>query len=60
MASRVPSTAYPAKDTAILYGDKELYAKLEAIAQEPTGKTLVEEFEVAIRSGKAWVVKKGL
>ena len=60
MASRVPSPAYPAKDSAILYGDKELYAKLEAIAQETTGKTLVEEFEVPIRSGKAWVVKKGL
>ena len=59
MATRVPNPAYPAKDSAILYGDKELYAKLGKIAQEESGEKLIEKFEIPIRSGKAWVVKKG-
>jgi len=59
MATRVPNPAYPAEDSAILYGDKELYTKLGKIAEGDSGKTLVEKFEVPIRSGKAWIVKKG-
>lgn len=59
MSSRVPNPAYPAKDSAVLYGEKELYAKLGEIAEAEGEKTLVEEFEIPIRSGKAWVVKKG-
>lgn len=59
MTTRNPKPAYPAKDSTILYGDKELYAKLGKIAEEDGAKELVEEFEIPIRSGKAWVVKKG-
>lgn len=59
MSTRVPNPAYPAKDSAVLYGDKDLYAKLGKIAETEGGKSLVEKFEIPIRSGKAWVVKKG-
>lgn len=61
MAPRVPHPAYdetPSNSFA-LYGDKELYAKIGAIAESESGKDLIEEFEIPIRSGKAWVVKKG-
>jgi hypothetical protein len=57
MAARVPKPAYTA--SPILYGDKKLYAKLGEIAEQDGGKELVEKFEIPIRSGKAWVVKKG-
>ena len=58
-SSRVPNPAYPAKDSTVLYGDKEVYARLGKIAEGEGGKELVEEFEIPIRSAKAWVVKKG-
>lgn len=58
MASRNPNPAY---DNQIVYGDKELYARVGRIAEEEAGKgkRLAEKFEIPIRSGKAWVVKKG-
>lgn len=59
MATRNPEPAYPARNAEVLYGDKTLYAKLGDIAEKDGGKTLIEEFEIPIRSGKAWVVKKG-
>jgi hypothetical protein len=59
MTTRVPEPAYPARNASVLYGDKDLYAKLGEIAEKDGGKTLIEEFEIPIRSGKAWVVKKG-
>jgi uncharacterized protein YcgI (DUF1989 family) len=61
MTARKPNPAYPttAQNSHILYGDKELYTKIGEIAQEEEGKSLVEEFEIPIRSGKAWVVRKG-
>jgi uncharacterized protein len=60
MTARVPEPAYPAKNSAILYGDKELYTRIGKIAETEGGKELLEEFEIPIRSGKAWVVKKGI
>lgn len=59
MASRNPNPAY---DNQIVYGDKELYARVGRIAEEEAGKgkRLAEKFEIPIRSGKAWVVKKGV
>lgn len=57
MATRIPTPAY--QDTGVLYGDKEFYAHIGEIAESDGGKKLVEEFEIPIRSGKAWVVKKG-
>ena len=56
---RNPSPAYPAKDSAVLYGDKELYARIATTAEVKGQRRLLEEFEIPIRSGKAWVVKKG-
>lgn len=56
---RNPSPAYPAKDSAVLYGDKELYARIANTAEVKGQRKLVGEFEIPIRSGKAWVVKKG-
>ena len=57
MTARIPTPAY--QDTGVLYGEKELYARIGKIAEGDGGKKLVEEFEIPIRSGKAWVVKKG-
>lgn len=59
MAPRNPNPAY---DNQIVYGDKELYARVGKIAEDEAGKRkrLVEKFEIPIRSGKAWVVKKGV
>ena len=58
MVSKVPTPAY--EDTGnVLSGDKELYARIGQIAEEEAGKALIEEFDIPIRSGKAWVVKKG-
>ena len=59
---RNPTPAYT--NNPQLYGDKELYAKLQKLIEGNGGKagrelSLVEEFEVPIRSGRAWVVKKG-
>jgi hypothetical protein len=53
---------HPAYDSQVVYGDKELYARLGKIAEESNEKTktLVENFDIPIRSGKAWVVKKGM
>ncbi|KUJ20347.1 uncharacterized protein LY89DRAFT_578989 [Mollisia scopiformis] len=59
MSTRIPEPAYPARNAEALYGDKSLYAKLGEIAEKQGGKTIIEEFEIPIRSGKAWVVKKG-
>jgi uncharacterized protein len=59
MATRVPEPAYPAKDSAVLYGDKELYVRIGKIAEQDGGKELVESFEIPVRSGIAWVIKKG-
>ena len=58
MTTRIPIPAY--QDTGVLYGDKELYARIGKIAEGDGGKKLIEEFEIPIRSGKAWVVKKGM
>lgn len=59
MTSRVPTPAY--QDTkGLLTGDKEFYQRLVQIAESDSGKRLVEDFEIPIRSGKAWVVKKGM
>lgn len=58
MATRVPTPAYQDKN-GLLSGDKELYARLGKVAESEEGKNLIEEFEIPIRSGKAWVVKKG-
>lgn len=60
MSTRVPEPAYPARNAEALYGDKALYAKLGEIAGKDGGKALVEQFEIPIRSGKAWIVKKGM
>jgi uncharacterized protein len=57
MTTRIPAPAY--QDTGVLYGDRELYARIRKVAEGDEGKTLTEEFEIPIRSGKAWVVKKG-
>ncbi|KAK2626808.1 hypothetical protein QTJ16_003983 [Diplocarpon rosae] len=60
MAGRIPNPpAYPATDNAVLYGEKELYARVGEIAEQDGGKNLIEKFEIPIRSGKAWVVNKG-
>ncbi len=60
MSTRVPNPpAYPATDSAVLYGNKELYARIGKVAEQEGGKSLVEKFEIPIRSGKAWIVKKG-
>ncbi|KAK6586307.1 hypothetical protein PZA11_001364 [Diplocarpon coronariae] len=60
MAGRVPNPpAYPPTDSAVLYGDKELYARIGKVAEQVGGKYLVDKFEIPIRSGKAWVVNKG-
>jgi hypothetical protein len=57
MSTRVPTPAYD--DTGTLYGDKELYERLGKIAEGDSGKNVIEDFEIPIRSGKAWIVKKG-
>jgi hypothetical protein len=59
MTTRVPNPAYPAKDSVVLYGDKDLYARIGKVVGQDGGKELIEKFEIPIRSGKAWVVKKG-
>lgn len=59
METRVPRPAYPAKDDAVLYGDKDLYARIGKLAEQDGGKEMVENFEIPIRSGRAWIVKKG-
>lgn len=59
MSSRNPEPAYPAKDSAVLYGDKDLYGRIQTAAASGKGLKLVETFEVPTRSGKAWSVKKG-
>ncbi|TVY46348.1 Uncharacterized protein LOCC1_G003611, partial [Lachnellula occidentalis] len=46
-------------NSAALYGDKTLYKKIGVLSEDAAQKTLVEEFEIPIRSGRAWVVKKG-
>lgn len=58
---RTPEPAYPANDSKILYGDRELYERLGeiAVSRDEGFKRSVEKFEIPIRSGKAWVVRKG-
>lgn len=56
---RNPKPAYPARDSAVLYGDKELYTRIAATAEVKEQRKLVEKFEIPIRSAKAWIVKKG-
>ena len=59
MTARIPNPAYPA--SAMLYGDRELYARIGKVAGGRLNeKRLVEQIEIPIRSGKAWVVKKGM
>jgi hypothetical protein len=59
MTARIPRPAYTANK--VLYGDKELYARIGKVAEGGLNeKTLIEKFEIPIRSGKAWVVKKGM
>jgi hypothetical protein len=59
MTTQLPNPAYPAKDSAVLYGHKALYARIGKVAEQEDGKALIQKFEIPIRSGKAWVVKKG-
>jgi hypothetical protein len=59
MTSSAPKPAYPAEDSSVLYGDTELYARLGKIAEGDSAKEVIEQFEIPIRDGKAWVVKKG-
>jgi hypothetical protein len=56
-----PHDPRPAYDNPIVYGDIEIYARLGKIAEQEEGaaKALVKKFEIPIRSGKAWIVKKG-
>ncbi|CAG8955994.1 hypothetical protein HYFRA_00008850 [Hymenoscyphus fraxineus] len=66
---------YPASDSAALYGDPELYARLNTLVEKSRGNLTssenekaaaravgelvpVENFEIPIRSGKAWVVRQ--
>jgi uncharacterized protein YcgI (DUF1989 family) len=59
MTARIPNPAY--RNDTVLYGDKELYARIGKVAEGGLDeKKLVEKFEIPIRSGKAWVVKKGI
>jgi hypothetical protein len=59
MTARIPDPAY--RNDAVLYGDKELYARIGKVAEGGLDeKKLDEQFEIPIRSGKAWVVKKGM
>lgn len=57
---RIPEPAYPAKDSTALYGDTKLYGRLGATADETGAREVIENFEIPIRSGKAWVVPKGM
>lgn len=57
---RNPAPAYPAKDNAVLFGDRNFYERIEKIADGHEGKQLLEQFEIPIRSAKAWTVKKGM
>jgi hypothetical protein len=59
MTTRVPNPAYPAEDSTVLYGEKDLYARISIVAEQDGEKELIEKFEIPIRSGKAWIVKKG-
>jgi uncharacterized protein len=59
MTARIPNPAY--RNDAVLYGDKELYTRIRKVAEGGLDeKKLVEQFEIPIRSGKAWIVKKGI
>lgn len=58
-ASRIPQPAFPARDSATLYGDKALYARIAVTGKKEGARVVVEKFEIPIRNGKAWVVKKG-
>lgn len=61
-ATRNPTPSYdenPA-NSAALYGDKALYGKIGGLAEDEEQRSLVEGFEIPIRSGRAWVVKKGM
>jgi hypothetical protein len=57
---RNPAPAHPAKDNAVLFGDRSLYERIEKIADGHEGKQMIDEFEIPIRSAKAWTVKKGM
>lgn len=59
---RNPEPAYPPHNRTAIYGDEELYKRLELLSSDPdpTVKTLLQDFEVPIRSGRAWVVKAGI
>ena len=59
MTARVPQPAYPAKDSAIIYGDKALYQRISEVAEQEEARELIEHFEIPIRTARAWVVKKG-
>ena len=54
-----PEPAYPAHNRNAVYGDEELYKRIGEIASDKNQKSLISEFEIPIRSGRAWVVKKG-
>ncbi|TVY22924.1 Uncharacterized protein LHYA1_G007473, partial [Lachnellula hyalina] len=61
MTTRNPTPSYDENpgNSAALYGDKALYREIGALSEDADRKTLVEGFEIPIRSGRAWVVKKG-
>jgi len=62
MTTRNPTPSYDENpgNSAALYGDKALYREIGALSEDADRKTLVEGFEIPIRSGRAWVVKKGM
>ncbi|KAI9846522.1 MAG: hypothetical protein M1837_003943 [Sclerophora amabilis] len=54
-----PEPAYKAKPGTILDVDRAFYTRIAKSADKPGGRTLVEQFVLPIRSGKAWKVAKG-
>lgn len=53
--ARIPTPAYPAEDITILYGDKELYVRIAKTASQEGARRKIQDFDIPIRSGKAWV-----
>jgi hypothetical protein len=64
MTSPLPNPS-PAYDSEVVYGNKTLYSRLNTLIEnyksgsDTESLVEVENFEIPIRSGKAWVVKKG-
>ncbi|KAI4211634.1 MAG: hypothetical protein LQ351_005537 [Letrouitia transgressa] len=52
---RVPRPAYEPSKGSILHVDREFYGQISS----STAREAVQSFEIPVRSGKAWTVKKG-